>query len=73
MINAIVEAFNQRKTYLMIIVASLVILAYVMPIDMGIEAKPGKNNGNSYGHSNGHGYGLSCDHFTGKPGPVRCR
>ena len=64
------EAVMQYKTYFVIAIAVLAVLAYAIPYGMDVEAKgPPSNPGNGQGQ----GYGLSCDHFVAKIGPVRCR
>jgi hypothetical protein len=71
----IIETVMHYKTYAVIAIAALAILAYVIPYGMDVEAKgpPANNPGKHYGWTNGDGYGISCDHFKNGHGPPRCR
>jgi hypothetical protein len=70
MTHKVIEVLTQHKTYLVIAIAALSILAYGVPYAMDVEAKHSPGHP---GNAQGYGQGLSCDHFVGKPGPLRCR
>lgn len=67
------EALIQHKTYLVIAVAALAILAYAVPYGIDVEAKKGDNPGVHYGIVVGQGYGLNCDNHLAGKGPLPCR
>jgi hypothetical protein len=83
MIDKLGRAIIEKKQFVVIAIAAMVIFAYAFPYGVGVEAKKGPlpddfkdqlknkiNNIKAYGHA--YGLGLLCDHFK-NIGPLRCR